>query len=220
MPAEKLKPPRGRPRAFDRAAALQLALDLFLERGYEGTSIAELVDAMQISPPSLYAAFGAKENLYREAIELYAEGRGRFVTRALQQDLPVEEQVRQILRDAALAFTPVNGATPGCLVSASMLVCTPDNRGVAEHVKTLRAAPMAALAQRIEQAKKRGELPASVNGLTLARFYAAVVTGMAVQARDGAKRRELLDLVDSAMQAWPTLPAGSRTSAGRLVKPR
>lgn len=210
MPTPLPTPARGRPRAFDRDKALKTALSLFLEHGYEGTSVAELIDAMHIAPTSLYAAFGSKENLYREAIELYLEGRGRFVSRALQQDLPVQAQIRQILDDAAKAFTPTGDETPGCLVSTGMLVCTPDNQGVAEHVKQLRAAPLAAVTQRIEQARKLGQLPAAVNGKALARFYAAVVTGMAVQARDGAKRRELLDLVDCAMQAWPQPAASGR----------
>ena len=194
---------RGRPRQFDRAAALQTALKLFLAHGYEGTSVADLGAAMGIAPPSLYAAFGSKEGLYREALQLYLEGRGRFVTRALQSKAPLKDQVRLILRGAAAAFTPPGGDTPGCMLSAGMQACSPDNSAVADHLKALRAAPLAAIAHRIEQAKSEGELPSEVNGKTLSRLFAAVVTGMAVQARDGATRRELLELAESAMQAWP-----------------
>lgn len=204
MLTDATRPTRGRPRAFDRDTAVKTALALFLERGYEGTSIAELIDAMQIAPTSLYAAFGSKENLYREAVQLYLDGRGHFVSRALQKELPPKAQVRQILEDAAKAFTPTSDEPHGCLVSAGMLACTPDNEGVAQYLRQLRAAPLAAVALRLEQARKLGQLPASANPRALARFYAAVVTGMAVQARDGAKRRELLELVDCAMQAWPT----------------
>ena len=198
------KLPRGRPRTFDRATALQAALKLFLERGYEGTALSDLVAAMGIAPPSLYAAFGSKEGLYRETLDLYLEGRGRFVSRALERKgLCCEDLVRQILRDAAVAFTPGGDDVPGCMVSATMLACSPNNREVGDHVKALRAAPTRAVAQRIEQAKANGELPPSVNSEALARFFASVVAGMSIQARDGATRRQLLELAESAMQAWP-----------------
>jgi TetR/AcrR family transcriptional regulator, copper-responsive repressor len=210
MPTVTEKRSRGRPRQFDRDAALRIALELFLERGYAGASVSDVTDAMGISPPSLYAAFGSKESLYREALALYVEGRGRFVSRALEHDAPVEQQVRQILHDAAVAFTPIGANAPGCMVSADLLMFTPDNAGVAEHVRTLRAAPVDAVARRIEVAKKNGELPATANGKTLARFYAAVVTGMAIQARDGARRKDLLEVAENAMQAWPRPAARKR----------
>lgn len=203
MTAAPSAPRRGRPRAFDRDSALQVALRLFLERGYGGTSLADLTEAMNISPPSLYAAFGSKEQLYREAVQLYLQGRGRFVSKALEQDMGVEQQVREILRNAARAFTPEADDQPGCMVSAGMLTCSPGDQGVAEYVRGLRGAPLEAMIRRMERARKQGELPASANARTLARFYSAVVTGMAVQARDGATRRDLLALADQAMDAWP-----------------
>lgn len=195
--------PRGRPRSFDRDAALRAALALFIERGYAGASLSDLTAAMGISPPSLYAAFGSKEGLFREALHLYLEGRGRFVSKALERNLGAEEQVRMILRNAAAAFTPDGDDQPGCMVSAGMLTCSPEDLGVADHVKSLRTAPLEAMVRRMELARKQGELPASVHPRALARFYAAVVTGMAVQARDGASRRELMALADNAMRAWP-----------------
>lgn len=194
---------RGRPRQFDRASALRAAMAIFLERGYEGTSVADLVTAMEIAPPSLYAAFGSKENLFREVLALFLEERGQFVTRALQEEMTAESLVKRILHDAATLFTPAGEETAGCLVSASMVACGPENLSIASHLKELRLAPIAAIIQRFEQAKKAGQLPKAVNCLALARFYAAVVTGMAVQARDGATRRELFDVADNAMRAWP-----------------
>jgi AcrR family transcriptional regulator len=201
-PDSLAKASRGRPRQFDRAAALEAALDVFLEHGYEGTSVSALVSAMNIAPPSLYAAFGSKEALYRETLAVFLAGRGRFVTRALEEETTAEGLVRRILRDAAKLFTPA-GDIPGCMVSASMVACGPESLAVADHLKELRKAPMAAIVQRLDQARKDGQLPRTVNAKSLAQFYAAVLSGMAVQARDGATRGELLELAENAMRAWP-----------------
>lgn len=178
-------------------------MQLFMERGYDGTSVADLVGAMGIAPPSLYAAFGSKEALYQEVLRLYLEGRGRYVSRSLEQDLPVREQVRLILESAAREFTPGRDQWPGCMVAQSMLACSPANQQVAEHVKALRAIPVKLVQDRMTQAQVRGELPAEADPRALSRFYAAVVTGMAVQARDGASRKDLLQIADDAMRAWP-----------------
>lgn len=195
----KVSNPRGRPRQFNREAALKAALALFLERGFDATSVADLVTAMGIAPPSLYAAFGSKEGLYREVLQLYLEGRGGFVSKALASPAPVEEQLRQMLVGAAEAFTPENGEVPGCMVSTEMVACSPSNLETAEHVRSLRAMPQAAFARRLEQARKDGEICTYAAPEALARFYSAVVTGMAIQARDGASRQELLEIATSAM---------------------
>jgi AcrR family transcriptional regulator len=203
---EKAKPEksaRGRPREFDRESAVRIALGLFLERGYEGTGIADLVGAMNITPPSLYAAFGSKEGLFKEAIDLFFQSRGWFVTSALAEEKTAKKTVNRILLDAAKAFTPTGGEAHGCIVSAQLIACNPSTMSAASHVKDLRAALIAAIVRRFEQAKKDGELPDAVNCKALARFYAAALTGMAVQASDGASRRELMDLAENAMHAWP-----------------
>jgi AcrR family transcriptional regulator len=210
MEKDTNKPVRGRPRTFDRDAALRTALQLFLERGYESTSVADLVTAMGIAPPSLYSAFGSKEQLYREALQLYLEGRGRFVTRALAEETTARATVERILRDAARSFGPSTEHPPGCMISASLLACSPDNEAIAGHVADLRAAPLAAMVQRLKRAQSEGELPADVDARALARYYAAVISGMAVQARDGASMKELLAIAETAMLAWPAAPSPKR----------
>lgn len=194
---------RGRPKAFDRSLALNVAMDLFLSRGYEGTSVADLVQAMEISPSSLYATFGSKESLYQEALELYLSTRGRFVTRGLEKDLPIEQQVRLILEDAATAFTPRNGSAPGCMVSSDLLLCAPKNAAVADNLKRIRTASIAAVTRRIDEAKRQRQISKKIDSKSLARFFAALVTGMAVQARDGTTRKELREMIDIAMKSWP-----------------
>lgn len=210
---------RGRPPGFDRHRAVQTAMALFLKRGYQGTSVSDLVEAMGLSPPSLYAAFGSKEGLYREVLGHYVEGRGRFVSKALAVDQPVEEQVRQILRDAATTFTPVGEDAPGCMVSGDLIMFTPDNASVANHVRELREVPRRAVAERIRWAQSNGQMPPSVNADALARFFSAVVTGMAVQAKDGASREDLLAMAAQAMAAWPR-ETGQATKPEKSRPPR
>ena len=196
--------PRGRPRTFDRDEAVQTSLRLFSERGYQGTSIADLVAAIGISPPSLYAAFGSKEALFREALSAYADGRGAFVAQAFETDLPLQQQLQRLLQNAAAAFTPPSReGPPGCPISTDLVQHSPDDAEVAAHVEALRDRRRQLIARRIEAAKKRGEVPATTNAKALARHVAAVITGMAQQARDGARRADLLDIAEAAMLAWP-----------------
>lgn len=193
---------RGRPRLFDRDAMLQKALMLFWERGYEGTSVAQLVQAMGITPPSLYAAFGSKEGLYRAAVELYLLGPGQFVALALAEEPTARDAVERILRQAVHIFTAKTHPR-GCVIATSELVCAPENRELARTIAGLRAMSIDATAQRLARAKKEGELPASVNVKALARFYGAIIQGMSVQAKDGATTAELSSIADLAILAWP-----------------
>lgn len=199
---------RGRPRLFDRDAMLQQAMLLFWKSGYEGTSVAQLVETMGITPPSLYAAFGSKENLYREAVELYLKGPGSFVARALAEEPSALAAVQRILRDAAKTFT-AKSHPAGCVVSTGALNCSPEHQAIADNIGHIREASIDASAQRLKQAKKDGELTNDVDVQALARFYGAVVQGMAIQARDGATKADLLRIADIALRAWPTKNLGS-----------
>ncbi|HEV7369680.1 TetR/AcrR family transcriptional regulator [Arenibaculum sp.] len=196
---------RGRPPGFDRAAALERALALFWERGYEGTSVAELVEAMGITPPSLYGAFGSKEGLYREALALYGEGPGRFGPRALAEEPTARAAVARLLREAAEVFTD-RSRPGGCMISTAVLSCAPEHRAVAEAVAGMRAAATDALAERIGRGIAAGELPEGTDARALARFYGAVIQGMSVQARDGADHDALAAIARTALAAWPSPP--------------
>lgn len=196
----------GRPRAFARDQALDIALDLFWRHGFEGTSTAQLTAAMGIAPPSLYAAFGSKEALFREALALYGQRYGGFLGDPMSAPGPTRAAVEQMLLGAARQFA--NADHPlGCMVAAGELQASPANEALVAEVTRQRQAAQQAIRSRLEAARKAGELPADTDTATLAAFYAMVIQGMAVQARDGAKLAMLKRMALMAMQAWPA-PAG------------
>ena len=203
--------PRGRPRAFDREAALDRALGLFWTQGYEGTSIADLTEALEINPPSLYAAFGSKEELFREALGLYARAYGLPIERAIAEEKTALDAVVRILREAAHLFPA--GATPGgCFVCNGVLNSAPDHRSVADFVAAAREWMVTALEQRIVAAKTKGEIPKDADPAALARYVATVIEGMSVQARDGADEATLWAIAKVALAAWPLRSSPQRRS--------
>ncbi|PXY32375.1 TetR/AcrR family transcriptional regulator [Prauserella muralis] len=193
---------RGRPRRFDRDAALRAAMRVFWEHGYEGTSMADLTSAMGINSPSLYAAFSCKEALFREAVELYVRTDGGAPQRALREAPTVRAGIDAMLRVNATAYT--DPETPrGCMVVLAATNHTEANRDIGDFLAELRRQDLAELRARLDAALADGELPAGTDTAGLARFYVTVLHGLSIQARDGAGRDELLAAVDAAMSAWP-----------------
>jgi TetR/AcrR family transcriptional regulator, copper-responsive repressor len=188
----------GRPREFDRAEALRIAMKLFCKHGYEGVSIADLTAAMNISPPSLYAAFGDKETLFREALALYQQ----------RPDLPrfaasgtIREQIKALMYDTVRAATDPD--FPGCMVSAGMLACRPEHEELADSIAEIRTARCDMIARHLEDAMASGELPPDADTKAIGRFLMALAQGIAIQAHDGASAGELFALVDVALHNWP-----------------
>ena len=197
--------PRGRPLSFDRDAALEQAMHVFWERGYEAASITDLTAAMGITPPSLYTAFGDKEKLFLQAIERYALGPGSAGPRALAEEPTARGAIERWLKEAAEELTrPCH--PKGCMVVMATTNCSV----AAEHVQTAltkrRAAAIAAIKLRIQQGIDRGELAADTDAKALSNFYSTVYQGMSMQAKDGATRTSLMATVDAAMRAWPAAP--------------
>ncbi|MGA8115521.1 MAG: TetR/AcrR family transcriptional regulator [Actinocatenispora sp.] len=196
--------PRGRPRGFDRSAALDRALAEFWRHGYEATSIARLTQAMRISPPSLYAAFGDKRALFSEAVERYAQTFGRYGTGALEEST-ARAAVERMLRGAAVEYTRP-GHPPGCLLINGAVNTSPADEDIRVELRNRREAGKRAIARKIDADVRAGLLPAGTDARRLATFYAAVVQGMSTQACDGAGREDLDRVVDLAMAAWPDPP--------------
>lgn len=198
---------RGRPSRFDRQAALDQALQIFLARGYEGTSLVDLQAAMGgITAPSFYHAFGSKEQLFREVVSHYQETIGGAAKQALLAQPTARTAIAAMLSTAVQAYcTP--GLPPGCLIVFGAANCTPGNSGVQEFLQEIRLHVPRVIRDRLERGVAEGDLPAGLDLDAIASFYASVLLGLAVQARDGASQNALLAAVNGAMAAWDALTA-------------
>ena len=193
---------RGRPRMLDRETALAVANTLFWKRGYEGTSIADLTRAMGITPPSLYAIFGSKEELYRQVLDYNIELESSRRVAALRDTKSAYDALAFYLCDVAEGVTQ-SGRPRGCMISTAALQHAEESEAVAVDLARRREASIRCMNDRFDQAEKDGDLPPATDTEALAHFYSAVVQGMSAQACDGARTALLRRVVDVALQAWP-----------------
>jgi len=204
-----LAKPRGRPLSFDRDTALDKAMHVFWEHGYEAASISDLTAAMGITPPSLYTAFGDKASLFLEAIERYGKGPGSYVRRALDEAPTAGEAIHRILIEAADELTqPCHPA--GCMMVMATTNCSVAAEHIQEALVRRRALGIGLMQARIQRGIDDGEMPAGTDAGALANFYATVYQGMSMQAKDGATRESLLGSVEMAMRSWPVARAPAR----------
>ncbi|MEU4235455.1 TetR/AcrR family transcriptional regulator [Nonomuraea sp. NPDC026600] len=194
---------RGRPRAFDRAAALAAATRLFWERGYEATSIGELTEAMGIRPGSLYAAFGDKKSLFKEAVHSYGRSPvGAFMGVALVEEPTAHAAFTRILREAAVIY-PDPAHPAGCLTISAATNVTPQDAEVAAFLRNIRNENLNVFEAHLSMAQQAGELSDAANPRALAAYFAAVIQGMSQRACDGAAAAELTETAELALVAWP-----------------
>lgn len=193
---------RGRPRAFDREAALAKATRLFWIKGFEATSIADLTEAMGIGSPSLYAAFGSKEALYAEALGHYEARYEALVWARFFSAGSAREAVEWLLRDSAAALSGSLEDIPrGCMVTLSS-VGSEGHPELGDLVRSARAVARERLEARLLRAVEEGEIPASVDIRALALFVQTVQSGMSILARDGASRADLEAVAELSMLGW------------------
>jgi AcrR family transcriptional regulator len=192
---------RGRPRQFDAEEALDRALEVFWRKGYEGTSLPDLTEAMGINRPSLYAAFGNKEALFHKAIERYSQQKGSHVREALAQ--PTAKKVAEHLLRGAVDFLTSSKGPRGCFVVQSALVCGDEAEPVKAALMKTRKDADAAVRRRFQKAHADGDLPKSANPVALASYISTVIRGMSVQAASGASRKQLGEVAELALRAWP-----------------
>lgn len=193
---------KGRPREFCVDQALASALHVFWEKGYEGASMTDLTEAMGITKPSLYAAFGNKEALFHKALDLYEQEKLEYGRVALEQ--PTARKVTEYFLRNAL---DVHGGThdpKGCMSLISSLVCSPEAESVKADVLRRQKSSRCLLVERFERAKAEGDIPAHVDAEGLTSLLFALLQGISVQASAGATRAELELLVDTSMALWPS----------------
>jgi AcrR family transcriptional regulator len=193
--------PRGRPREFDVQQALDRALDVFWSKGYEGASLQDLTGAMGINRPSLYAAFGSKEELFNRVLDRYAEGPASYVREALAE--ATARAAAERLLAGTVDLLCKQRRSRGCLMVHGALACGDAAEPVRHELAARRAASDAAIRKRFERALADGDLPAGSRPGDLARFLVTVIRGMAVQAAGGARRADLRRVADIALRAWP-----------------
>jgi AcrR family transcriptional regulator len=197
-----LRRARGRPKNFDRSVALQQAMRLFWERGYEGASFDDLTAAMGISPSSFYNSFGSKERLYQEAAEAYMAAASQWFVLELNAGSDTKTAFHRLLSAAAREFTRKDLPT-GCMISLACTQVPPALACLRDTMVRNRGAAQTAMAARIQRGIEEGDVPKDTDVEALAAFYSTLSRGLAVQARDGASRERLQEIVEIAMRAWP-----------------
>jgi AcrR family transcriptional regulator len=198
---------RGRPRSFDRQDALRQAMEIFWAVGYEGATLTDLQEAMGgITAPSFYAAFGSKEELFREAVELYSRTLGVPMMKGLAEEPTARASMEALLEAAVEAFCKP-GKPRGCMLVLGAMNSMPANKNVQDYLRGLRARRQKAVQRRLRRGVAEGELPPGLDHAALASFYTTVMDGLAIQARDGASRKALKFAVRCAMTAWDTVVA-------------
>jgi len=198
----------GRPRGFCVDDALDRAMTVFWKNGYEGASMSDLTAAMGINSPSLYACFGNKEGLFRAVLERYEERRKTFMEYVLAAS-DMNEMASRYLHGVADFAADTSGKNPpGCLLLQSGLSCGEES--IPDELARHRAEKEKALRGRLEAARKKGELAKSADPASLARYLMTVSNGICVQAASGASAKELHEVAELALKAWPVAPAPAR----------
>jgi AcrR family transcriptional regulator len=206
---------RGRPARFDRAQALEQAMELFWERGYEGATLEDLQAAMGgISPPSFYHAFGSKQALFREAVDLYVATIGEPILQALQDGKTARGSVEAMLRLTADSVSQP-GKPHGCMLVLGATNCAPASKGAQDYLLAIRQRAPEVIKDRLKRAVAEGDLAPGANTGAIAAFYATVIHGLGIRAGDGAPRAGLMAAVDGAMAAWDTLTSAKGSDRRR-----
>lgn len=198
--AEKARQ-RGRPREFSVDEALTAALRVFWERGYEGASISDLTEAMGITRPSLYAAFGNKEELFKKALDLYERDKLAYIQEAL--DAPTARGVAERLLQGAIDLQ-MGGDPKGCLGVIASTACGVEAECIRQEVIKRRASADAALLARFERAQAEGDLPGHISPEGLMHYLTAVIQGLCIQAGNGAPIEDLQRIKDTTLAVWPS----------------
>ncbi len=200
---QKARSQRGRPRAFDRDQALEAAMRVFWEKGYVATSMTDLTTAMGIASPSLYAAFGSKEDLFREALDRYDSNFRNLAGEALNSNAALRDQFERLLH---LSARENDRQTPaGCMMLMACEQRAELSPELAEDLSSRRAVAVALMEQRLHRAIETGEVTADIDARAIAEFYGTLQRGLSISAKTGATPEELRSVIASSMAVWDTL---------------
>jgi len=195
---------KGRPRKFERTIALEKAMQVFWKKGFENTSMPNLIEAMNINSPSIYAAFGSKEKLFLEAIDLYISTEGGKIWASMAIEPTARKAIECMLNVSVEEFTRTD-KPHGCLIALGSLYSEGGNEEIRKVLKARRAKCMTILHERLKQGVEEGELPQNPDWQAIAAYYITLQQGLSIQARDGASREVLLVVVNCAMLTWDIL---------------
>ena len=179
----------GRPISFNKDAALEAAMLLFWERGYEGTSMADLTQAMGLNPSSIYAAFGDKHALFSLAAKRYMEIRAQYATKA--QEAPTLKKFVRALFDSTIAFLTTPGHPPTCMTLAGAVGCSVEAKPARDLMTEIRKQNQIAIRKRLLKAQQSGELPKAINVDDYTRYLSTIIAGLSIQAANGSTKDEL-----------------------------
>jgi AcrR family transcriptional regulator len=191
---------RGRPREFDTEDSLAAALGVFWSKGYEAASLTDLTEAMGITRPSLYAAFGNKEALFKQALDLYATEKLAYVRAAL--DAPTAKGVAERLLNGAVEMMTSSGCR-GCMGVMASMHCQGTDSPIRQAVSERTDSSRVALLERMQRAIDEGDFAISVEAEAMTRYLSALMQGMSVQASSGASREEIQQVAEAALAIWP-----------------
>ncbi|UWZ82786.1 TetR/AcrR family transcriptional regulator [Occallatibacter riparius] len=197
---------RGRPKCFDREKALDAALLLFWEQGFEQTSVDDAAAAMGIGTSSLYSSFGDKEALFLAVIRQYLAGRGSVYNKVVREAKTAREAFSKLLHVSAIELTRPDQPR-GCLLWLALPTCTPKYEKFQEQMNQFRDETEAVWLERLHEAVESGELPKSTDIRLIASYFRTTLAGMSLQSRSGATRKQLIHIGELAMAIWPAPPA-------------
>jgi len=183
-------------------------MQVFWSLGYEATSMADLRAALGINQASLYAAYGNKEELFREVVTLYLKTDGVATARALASDLSTRDAIHAMLQDGVDMFT-ANNTPRGCLLVLSTINCTAENRSIQDYLSSLRKQTRVDIEARLRRGQREGDIAKNAPIKAIAAFYTTVLHGLSIQARDGGSRKTLTEVVNTSMSVWNHLTSGS-----------